>query len=431
MQKSEYSQGLAFFFWEKLVLLNNVLNYKIMINTDPNKIEEILTRGVEEVIDKQNLEKKLKSGKVLRVKLGIDPTSPNLHLGRAIPLLKLRDFQLAGHKIVLIIGDFTGVIGDTSDKDSERPMLDEKTVKANMKSYVNQAGKVLDIKKCEIKYNSRWLKKLGFGEIGKQADNFSLNEFISRENISKRMDSGTRVSLRELLYPLMQGYDSVAVKADVEIGGTDQKFNLLAGRQLQRYYKQEPQDILMNPLVEGLDGRKMSSSWGNTVNLLDSPTNMFGKIMSLKDEYIIKYFVLATRIGMEKIKEYETELKAGKNPRDIKVLLAKEIVKMYHGEKEANKAEEEFNKVHRDKELPTDIPVFETDKKNYFIADLLVDTKLVLSKNEAKRLVEGGGVETILGEKKERITDWRKEVVLEDSMIIKVGNRKFVKIKLK
>ncbi|MCX6720429.1 MAG: tyrosine--tRNA ligase [Candidatus Staskawiczbacteria bacterium] len=402
-----------------------------MINTDPNKIEEILTRGVEEVIDKQNLEKKLKSGKVLRVKLGIDPTSPNLHLGRAIPLLKLRDFQLAGHKIVLIIGDFTGVIGDTSDKDSERPMLDEKTVKANMKSYVNQAGKVLDIKKCEIKYNSRWLKKLGFGEIGKQADNFSLNEFISRENISKRMDSGTRVSLRELLYPLMQGYDSVAVKADVEIGGTDQKFNLLAGRQLQRYYKQEPQDILMNPLVEGLDGRKMSSSWGNTVNLLDSPTNMFGKIMSLKDEYIIKYFVLATRIGMEKIKEYETELKAGKNPRDIKVLLAKEIVKMYHGEKEANKAEEEFNKVHRDKELPTDIPVFETDKKNYFIADLLVDTKLVLSKNEAKRLVEGGGVETILGEKKERITDWRKEVVLEDSMIIKVGNRKFVKIKLK
>ncbi|MEK7562487.1 MAG: tyrosine--tRNA ligase, partial [Patescibacteria group bacterium] len=215
-----------------------------MTNTNQQKIDEILTRGVDEVIDKESLEKKLRSGKKLRVKLGIDPTSPNLHIGRAIPLLKLRDFQEAGHKIVLIIGDFTGVIGDTSDKESERPMLDEKAVKQNMKTYVSQAGKILDIKKCEVRYNSEWLKKLNYAEIGLQADIFSLAEFNARENIRKRLDEGKRVSLRELLYPLMQGYDSVAVKADVEIGGTDQRFNLLAGRDLQKFYKQDPQDII-------------------------------------------------------------------------------------------------------------------------------------------------------------------------------------------
>ena len=184
-------------------------------------IDEILTRGVDEVIDKKNLEEKLASGKKLRIKLGIDPTSPNLHLGRAIPLLKLRDFQNAGHKIILIIGDFTGVIGDTSDKESERPMLGEKIIKQNMKTYIKQAGKILDIKKCEVRHNSEWLKKLDYHEIGRQAENFSLNEFISRENIKKRLDDGKRISLRELMYPLMQGYDSVAIKAGVEIGGTD------------------------------------------------------------------------------------------------------------------------------------------------------------------------------------------------------------------
>ena len=265
---------------------------------DQEKINQILTRGVDEVIDKENLEKKLKSGKKLRIKLGIDPTSPNLHLGRAIPLLKLKDFQEAGHKIVLIIGDFTGLIGDTSDKEAERPMLDSKTIKQNMKTYVAQAGKIIDIKKCEVRYNSEWLGKLDYYEIGKQADQFSLNEFISRENIKKRLDEGKRISLRELLYPLMQGYDSVAVKADVEIGGTDQRFNLLAVRELQRFYKQAPQDIITNPLIEGLDGRKMSSSWENTVNLLDEPNEMFGKIMSLKDEYIIRYFKFCTRIDL-------------------------------------------------------------------------------------------------------------------------------------
>lgn len=400
-----------------------------MIDTNSQKIEEILNRGVEEVIDKENLAKKLASGKKLRIKLGIDPTSPNLHLGRSIPLLKLRDFQNAGHKIVLIIGDFTGVIGDTSDKESERPMLDRKIVEQNLKTYVEQAGKILDIKKCEVRRNSEWLKKLDYFEIGKQADNFSLNEFISRENIKKRLDEGKRISLRELLYPLMQGYDSVAIKADVEIGGTDQRFNLLAGRELQRYYKQEPQDIITNPLIEGLDGRKMSSSWGNTVNLFDSANEMFGKIMSLKDEFIIKYFKLATRVNLQEILAYEKELSVGNNPRDIKAKLAKEIVKMYHGEKNAENAEQEFNKVFKNKELPTDIPEFQTNKSNYSILDLLVDSKLAPSKNEAKRLVEGGAVELQVKSIKEKVIDWRKEINIQDEMIIKVGSRRFVKIK--
>ncbi len=397
-----------------------------MTDTNPQKIDEILNRGVDEVIDKEHLEKELKSGKQLRIKLGIDPTSPNIHIGRAIPLLKLRDFQNAGHKIVFIIGDFTGVIGDTSDKESERPMLDDKIIKQNMKTYVKQAEKILDIKKCEVRYNSQWLKKLDYHEIGKQADNFSLNEFISRENIKKRLDAGKRISLRELLYPLMQGYDSVAIKADVEIGGTDQRFNLLAGRELQRYYKQKSQDIITNPLVEGLDGRKMSSSWGNTINLFDSANEMYGKVMSIPDSLIFKYFEFCTRIPMDEIEK----IKDSKDPRNSKAKLAKEIVKMYHGEKEAMKAEEEFNKIFRDRELPTDMPVFKVNKNNHFVLDLLFDSKLAPSKNEAKRLVEGGGVEIINGDKKEKITDWKKEVNLEDGMIIKVGSRKFIKIHL-
>lgn len=396
---------------------------------DEQKINQILTRGVDEVIDLEHLKSALMSGRKLRIKLGIDPTSPNLHIGRAIPLLKLRDFQELGHKIVLIIGDFTGVIGDTSDKDSERPMLDAKKVKENMKTYVKQAGKILDIKKCEVRYNSEWLKKLDYHEIGRQADNFSLNEFISRENIKKRLDEGKRISLRELMYPLMQGYDSVAIKADVEIGGTDQRFNLLAGRELQRYYKQEPQDIITNPLIEGLDGRKMSSSWGNTINLLDAPNEMFGRVMSLKDEFIIKYFMLVTRVGLDEIEE----VKKMPNPRDQKAKLAKEIVKLYHGEREAEKAEQEFNKVFRDKDLPTDMPILEVSQREYNILDLLClpakgqATGLAASKKEAKRLVEGDAVEIY----DMKINDWKANVKLKDGAIIKVGSRRFAKIKIK
>ena len=244
--------------------------------------------------------------------------------------------------IVFIIGDFTGVIGDTSDKESERPMLTDDQVKENMKSYIEQAGKILNIDECEINYNSKWLSKLDYKEICTQANVFSLSDFISRDNIKKRLDQGKRISLRELMYPLMQGYDSVAIKSDIEIGGTDQKFNLLAGRELQRHYGQNPQDILMNPLIEGLDGRKMSSSWGNTVNLFDTPNDIYGKIMSLRDEFVIKYFTLTTRVDLELVNEYQKQLNDGINPKEIKMKLAYELVKIYHDETEAQKAEEYF-----------------------------------------------------------------------------------------
>lgn len=395
------------------------------INTDQAKIQEILTRGVEEIIDKNSLAKKLSSGKVLRIKLGIDPTSPNLHLGRAIPLLKLRDFQELGHKIVFIIGDFTGVIGDTSDKDSERPMLDEATVKANMKSYVNQVKKILDIKQCEIHYNSKWLKKLTYHDVGKQANVFSLNEFISRENIDKRLVAGKRVSLRELLYPLMQGYDSVAIHADVEIGGTDQRFNLLAGRELQRLYQQTPQDIITNPLIAGLDGRKMSSSWGNTINLFDSAKDMYGKVMSLRDDLIIPYFTLTTRVSLDTIKKYEQALNTGSNPRDYKILLAKELVSMYHSASEAEKAAAEFIKVFAQKENPDDMPEFAIAKNKISPVDLLLEMKLVSSKGEAKRLIEGGGLKL----NHHKIETWEKDIEIKAGDVVQAGKRKFGKIK--
>ncbi len=355
-----------------------------------NKTEELLTRGVEEIIDRANLEKKLKSGKKLRVKLGTDPTSPNVHLGRSIPLLKLRDFQKLGHQIIFIIGDFTGVIGDTSDKDSERPMLSKETIAANLKTYISQVSKIIDIDKTEIHYNSEWLSKLNYNDISQQANIFSLNEFISRDNISRRLKAGKRVSLRELLYPLMQGYDSVVVKADVEVGGTDQRFNLLAGRDIQKAYQQEPQDIITNPLIEGLDGRKMSSSFGNTVNLLDPPNDMFGKIMTLNDEFIIKYFTLLTRVDEKIILKHETDLRNGKNPRDIKIDLAFEIVRMYHSEALATEAKAYFSNTFSSKKTPSDISEFKPS--DYNIVSILVESKLTKSKTEARRVIEQGGV---------------------------------------
>jgi len=361
-----------------------------MADTQEQKIARLLTRGVEEIIDRESLEKKLRSGKKLRVKLGIDPTSPNIHLGRSIPLLKLRDFQDLGHEVVFIIGDFTGVIGDTSDKDSERPMLTDKVIKENLKTYIKQAGKVINVKKAKIYKNSKWLKKLDFADIGRQADVFSVNNFIARENIAKRLTAGKRVSLREVLYPLMQGYDSVMVKSDVELGGTDQRFNLLAGRDLQREYGQAPQDVLMNPLVEGLDGRKMSSSWGNTVNLMDTPNDMFGKIMSLTDGLIIRYFTLLTRVDTDVIAGYETQLKNGTNPRDVKMALGHELVRMYHGEKEADTAKSYFVSTFTNKETPTEMP--EVRLSSYELLSALIEAKAVTSKSEGRRVLEQKGV---------------------------------------
>jgi len=388
-----------------------------------NKIEELLSRGVEEIIDKSHLENKLKSGKQLRIKLGIDPTSPNIHLGRSIPLLKLRDFQELGHKIIFIIGDFTGLIGDSSDKNSERPMLSEDIVKQNLKTYIKQAAKIININTAKIYHNSEWLGKLGYLEIGRQAGIFSLNEFSSRENIDRRLKKGKRVSVRELLYPLMQGYDSVKVKADVEIGGTDQRFNLLAGRDMQRFYDQEPQDILTNPLIEGLDGRKMSSSFGNTVNLFDTPDDMFGKIMSIKDDFIIKYFTLLTRIDMQAIGEYEKSLNTGTNPRDIKIKLAHEIVAMYYKLDVADLAQSNWEKIFSEKKVPETIQEIKVEKGAILI-DILVAHGLTKSKTSARRLFEDGAIKNLSDDSK--ITDLQTKII--QPLVLRIGKKTFVKI---
>ncbi len=394
---------------------------QIVVNED--KIKDLLTRGVEEILIREDLEAKLKSGKKLRIKLGIDPTSPNIHIGRAVPILKLRDFQELGHQVVLIVGDFTGVIGDTSDKDSERPMLSIDTVKKNMKGYVEQAGKILDLSKCEIHYNSEWLGKLTYSEIGEQADCFSVSDFISRENIKKRLDAGTRVSLREILYPLMQGYDSVAIKADVEIGGTDQKFNLLAGRKLQIKYKQDPQNIIMNPLILGIDGRKMSSSWGNTIDLKMEPSDMYGKVMSLNDSLVVQYFELTTRVSLSDIASYKKQLEEGTNPRDIKMKLAREITRMYHDEKKANLAEVNFVNTFQKKEIPESMKVLRA-RMGVLLSEVLVKNKILSSKGEWRRLVLGNAVHDLV--KNENIIDSNYKVT--ENLTLKIGKKKFLKI---
>lgn len=364
---------------------------KITSKIDKKKTRDLLERGVNEVIDREHLEKRLLSGEKLRIKLGIDPTSPNIHIGRAVVLLKLKDFQDLGHQIVFIIGDFTGEIGDTSDKESERPLLSAKQIKENVKTYIEQVGRILDIDKTEIHFNSQWLKKIGYQEIGRQADQFSLAEFIARENINKRLKSGKRISLRELLYPLMQGYDSVVVKADLEVGGTDQRFNILAGRVLQSYYQQPPQDILMMNLILGRDKRKMSSSWGNTINILDSSEDMFGKVMSLDDDLIISYFEHCTRVPLPEVEEYSKQLKQDQvNPRDLKLRLAREITSIYWGKDKAKQAQENFSLIFQKKQKPNKILTKSTVKKN--IIDVLVDLNLAQSKTEARRLIEQKGV---------------------------------------
>lgn len=352
------------------------------------QIEELLSRGVLEVIDREHLKSRLLSGERLRVKFGIDPTSPNIHLGRSVPLLKLRDFQELGHTIVFIVGDFTGQIGDTSDKESERPMLSEEEVHANMATYAEQAGKILDMSRVEIHANSTWLSKLGFGEIGREADAFSVAEFIARDNIRRRLDAGKRVSLREMLYPLMQGHDSLEVSADVEIGGTDQRFNLLAGRRLQERLGKSPQDILTTNLIFGTDGRKMSSSWGNTINLMDMPNDMLGKVMSIPDELIESYFVHCTRVPME---EVESLLKV-ENPRDAKLRLGREIVKTYHNEESAREAEAYFVSTFSKREAPQDIREVKLTSEMSLL-DFLVQEGFATSRGDARRKIEQGGVE--------------------------------------
>jgi tyrosyl-tRNA synthetase len=353
------------------------------------------------------------------VKLGIDPTSPNIHLGRSIPLLKLRDFEELGHQIVFIVGDFTGVIGDTSDKESERPMLTEEIISENKKTYLEQVGKILDTSKIEFRNNSEWLGELTYREIGEHADQFSVADFIARENIAKRLKEGKRVSLREVLYPLMQGYDSVAIKADVELGGTDQRFNLLAGRSLQEHFGQEPQGIIMGPLINGTDGRKMSSSWGNTITLTMEPSDMYGKVMSMADSEIIPYFTHCTRVAHEEVEGIKNALHEGANPRDIKMKLARTIVGMYHSEAEAFSAETNFIETFQKGGIPDDVLEIKPD-----YTEALLTHGVVTSKTELRRLLEDGGVRNAeTGEKLEVLP-----TTVTDPLVLKIGKRRFVKL---
>ena len=388
-----------------------------------DQIQELLNRGVAEVIEKADLEAKLKSKAKLRVKLGIDPTSPNIHIGRAVVLWKLRAFQELGHKVIFIVGDFTGVIGDTSDKDAERPMLTSAQIKSNLKTYFQQAYKILDKRRTEVHYNSKWLKKLGFMEIGQLADLFGLHEFETRENIAKRLKAGKRVSLRELLYPLMQGYDSVAVKADVEIGGTDQRFNLLAGRTIQPHYGQKPQNILTTELMEGMDGRKMSSSWGNVINLTDEANDMFGKVMSIPDQLIKKYFVLATRAPLSEIAEV---LKLS-NPRDQKLRLALEITQLYHGKKKAQEAQLSFVNQFSKGELPDNITEHKLPQGGIRLSVLIKLLGFASSNSDARRLIAQGGVKidrVPIAEDLDVPVDRRRK-------LIQVGKRHFAYVRAK
>ena len=375
---------------------------------DESAVDELLSRGVSEVIVKDDLRRKLLSGERLRIKLGIDPTSPDLHIGRSIPLLKLRDFQKLGHQIVLIVGDFTAVIGDTSDKDAERPMLEQETIERNKKSYFDQAGKILDLSKVEMRYNSEWLKPLNYREIGEHADLFSVADFIARDNIARRLSGGKRVSLRELLYPLMQGYDSVAVKADVELGGSDQKFNVLAGRPLQEHFGQRPQNVILNPLIDGLDGTKMSSSKGNAINLTAPAGDMYGKVMSMADAQVGTYFELCTRVPMG---EVEGILKG--HPKEAKMRLARELVTMYHDAAAAQKAQDDWQNTFSQGGVPADVPAVAAGK--------LRDIVDGLSMSELRRLVDAGAVSYV--ENGEKIASIDEEI----TGVIRIGKHRFLK----
>lgn len=399
---------------------------------DQEKINNLLTRGVEDIIDKEELEKELLSGASLRIKLGIDPTGPKIHLGRAIPLRKLREFQRLGHIIILVIGNFTAQIGDASDKSEKRPMLDKAKIDENLKDYKNQIGKILDLNKVEFVYNADWLSKLTLEEIIKLTECFSVQQMLARRNFKDRYEKGKEISLREFLYPIMQGYDSVIIKADVEIGGFDQLFNLKAGRVLQDFYGLKKQNILTCSMLEGINGEKMSTSEGNIISIVDEPNDMFGKLMKVKDDLILKYLELCTDITEKDLKEADKFLKNKENnPRDLKLKLAKDVVAIYYNEKTAKAAEDNFIETFQKGGIPDNLPeiIVNDEDKEKELLEILVNNKYIKSKAEARRLFESNSIKEI-SETGEEVA----EKVLNDvkikvySGIFKIGKKKFVKI---
>ena len=367
------------------------------------------------------------SGEKLRIKFGIDPTADILHLGHSVCLLKLQEFQDLGHQIIFLIGDFTARIGDPTGRATLRTSLSAKEIKKNMRNYKKQASLILDMKKVEIRYNSEWWDKMNLKQMMLLATKVTYGQISARADFKKRLREDKDFTLEEFMYPVLQGYDSVELRADIEIGGTDQKFNMFMGRRVQKRYNQNPQDIITCPLLEGVDGKeKMSKTLNNYIALSEKPKKMYGKIMSIPDSLIKRYFELVTRLDEKEIGKISKE-----KPRVAKARLAKEVVTLYHSQKQAKAAEKEFNRIFKEKKLPSKIPVFKTSKKVYPILDLLFDSNLVSSKSEAKRLIQSGGVSIKIKNRGLKIKDWREKIKLENGMVIQVGKRKFIKIKPK
>jgi len=390
------------------------------------KIEEVLTKGVEEIIPtKEGLRKLMKKRKI-RLYLGVDPTSPKIHLGHLVPLKKLKEFQELGHEVILVFGTFTAQIGDPSGRNEARKPLSLEEVKNNMATYKKQVAKFLDFSKVQIKYNGDWLSKLDFSDLIKITSHFTVSRLLERDMFQKRLREKREIWINEFLYPLMQGYDSVAMDVDLEIGASDQTFNMLVGRKLQRIFNKKEKFVLTTPLLLGLDGRKMSKTFNNTVDLTDEPGEIFGKIMSLKDGLILQYFELVTNLSLKEIEEIKKDLGSGRvNPRNPKSRLAREITTLLYNKEKTLFAEKEFNKVFRDRELPFNIPEIKIEKININILDLLVKTKLVSSKSEAKRLIlqKGVKINNIVQD------DWKKELKLKKGEVVQVGKRKFARLK--
>ena len=389
----------------------------------------LIKRGIDELISEEELLAKLKSKKQLVVKAGFDPTAPDLHLGHTVLINKLRHFQQLGHQVIFLIGDFTGMIGDPSGKNKTRPALDEAAIKENAKSYEKQVFKILDPKLTHVRFNSEWSNKLGAEGIIKLASQYNLARMLERDDFSKRYKSNQTIALHEFLYPLIQANDSIALKADIELGGTDQKFNLLVGRELQRSYGQEPQVVITVPILEGLDGKnKMSKSLDNYVGIDEAPNEMFGKIMSISDELMWRWFDLLSFKTTDEIAELKADQTNGRNPRDIKIELAKELISRFHDEESADLAETNFINQFQKKNIPDDIEEASlfVSEGSIPLANLLKDCEMTSSTSEAIRMIKQGAVR--IDEKK--ITDTKYKISSGTSAVYQVGKRKFKKITL-
>ena len=387
-------------------------------------LQWLLHRAVAEIITEEELLAKLQGGRPLRLKLGFDPSKPNLHVGHAVVLRKMRQFQDLGHQVILIVGDWTAQIGDPSGRDESRVMLTLEEVHANAETYMQQFFMIVDKSRTEVRWQTEWFSKFTLADVFRLSSRFTLADMLEHETFDKRLQEGRPISIMELMYPLLQGYDSVAIQADVEFGGTDQKFNIIAGRRLQERLGQRPQNVFLCPLLAGLDGRKMSKSFMNTIDFVDPPAEMYGRVMAISDDMLIDYFINVTDVPDAEIAEMQAAMAAGAvNPRDLKMRLAREIVTMFHGGEAAREAEAEFVCVFRQRKLPSEMATFALAAPMRLV-DLLVAAKLAASKAAAKRLIAQGGVEV----DGQRVSDGAFTVPVQDGLVIQVGKRRFVKV---